>query len=275
MKVMKITRTHLLAYYAAVTFALHYASAVEDANCEYEEEGDVPPDNVDVSGEGWDEYVYNQTLRLMEFAKVTALLKAKLGRFPCYDGVGCFNPKDKMSLETAGPDSPKEIGTKITFFGKGAREGVVVSHATWPNVMEKRRWHMRRPLVAIIHGFTENGQRPWVISLKDSLMRYAHSNVLIVDWKKGATYPYYFRGFKKHACARCSALAAYSKDHTLVEASSVAEECSRRGIQPGCTSCWLLRPAFSQCLQKEAWAYYRFGSRRAFVRKQQDMHIKK
>nr|XP_054928347.1 uncharacterized protein LOC126534523 isoform X2 [Dermacentor andersoni] len=251
MKVMKITRTHLLAYYAAVTFALHYASAVEDTNCKYEEGGGVPPANVDVSGKGWDEYVVNQTLRLMEFAKevqnapphwsatliaalektkggkcsrgpglqlqklkesfqsvnaiswfdltkhnledMKALLNAKLGRFPCYKGVACFNPKKKMSLEIAGPDSPEEIGTKITFFGKGARKGVVVSDATWPNVMEKRRWNVRRPLVAIIHGFTEDGQRPWVISLKDSLVRYARSNVLIVDWNKGATYPYYLR----------------------------------------------------------------------------------
>ncbi|XP_049525981.1 pancreatic lipase-related protein 2-like [Dermacentor silvarum] len=124
---------------------------------------------------------------------VKALVNARLGRFPCYEGVGCFNPKERMSLEIAGPDSPKEIGTKITFFGKDARKGVDVSDGTWPKVLQKRRWNMRRPLVAIIHGFTESGQKPWVISLKDNLLKYARSNVLIVDWKNGARYPYYLR----------------------------------------------------------------------------------
>ncbi|KAL1475065.1 hypothetical protein MTO96_037561, partial [Rhipicephalus appendiculatus] len=123
----------------------------------------------------------------------TALTGAALGQYPCYKHVGCFNPKNRMGLEVAGPDPPEDVGTEISFFTGGAGGGVRVTDQNWSEVLAKGRWNMKKPLVAIVHGFTESGETPWVISMKDALLKYAGCNVLIVDWRKGAEFPFYFR----------------------------------------------------------------------------------
>ncbi|KAL1484133.1 hypothetical protein MTO96_011704 [Rhipicephalus appendiculatus] len=122
-----------------------------------------------------------------------AVRDALKNQYPCYKDVGCFNPKTRMSLEVAGPDSPENVGTEFTFFTSSEGGGVRVTVKYWMDALAKGRWIMNRPLVAIVHGFSESGETPWIISLKDALMNYAGCNVLIVDWHKAAEFPYYFR----------------------------------------------------------------------------------
>lgn len=44
----------------------------------------------------------------------------------------------------------------------------------------------------IIHGFLELGNAPWLIEIKNELLKYDESaTVMIVDWRGGSSPPYY------------------------------------------------------------------------------------
>lgn len=46
------------------------------------------------------------------------------------------------------------------------------------------------PTHFITHGFIQNAQKQWVGEMKDALLRTKDLNVIAVDWKKGADFPY-------------------------------------------------------------------------------------
>jgi len=49
-----------------------------------------------------------------------------------------------------------------------------------------------KPLAIIVHGFTNNGQSPNLLTLKTSLLKSGHvPTVIITDWEKGAASPWY------------------------------------------------------------------------------------
>ena len=109
----------------------------------------------------------------------------------CYEGYGCFTTKppfyDIISRPlTVLPENPKKIATKFTLFNRKApKNGVEI---TWFN--ESLYYIPLENTRFIIHGFLQNGNKVWISTMKENLLKYENSNVIVVDWSKGNRLPY-------------------------------------------------------------------------------------
>ncbi len=49
---------------------------------------------------------------------------------------------------------------------------------------------MQLPIKIITHGMRNKGGSPWVIKMKNALLKIQNVNVIIVDWHMGSRGPY-------------------------------------------------------------------------------------
>ncbi|XP_078670851.1 pancreatic triacylglycerol lipase-like [Branchiostoma floridae x Branchiostoma belcheri] len=114
----------------------------------------------------------------------------------CYKDLGCFsNARPFFSAQrplSLLPQSPANVGTT---FGLFTRENPTTQErkkllAERADLLEESTFNGGRKTKFIIHGFQNNGHRPWVYNLTDELLKEGDYNVIVVDWKDGAGLPY-------------------------------------------------------------------------------------
>ncbi|XP_035665052.1 pancreatic triacylglycerol lipase-like [Branchiostoma floridae] len=114
----------------------------------------------------------------------------------CYDDLGCFsNTPPFFSVQrplSLLPQSPTDVGTSFGLFTRdnstaGERQTL---QAGRDDLLENSTFDGGRKTKIIIHGFRNDGNKAWIYNLTDELLKEGDYNVIVVDWKNGATPPY-------------------------------------------------------------------------------------
>ncbi|XP_057297074.1 pancreatic lipase-related protein 2-like [Hydractinia symbiolongicarpus] len=110
----------------------------------------------------------------------------------CYHPYGCFSdapPFDYPLVQL--PEDPKVLNTKFSLFTRlNKDEGQPLDpldHAPTNN----SNFDGTKKTVIIVHGYIGNSGEYWVQPLVDALLKREQMNVVVVDWKKGAAFPYH------------------------------------------------------------------------------------
>ncbi|XP_077489606.1 pancreatic lipase-related protein 2-like isoform X1 [Amblyomma americanum] len=112
----------------------------------------------------------------------------------CYHGLGCFTLRDRMRLPYGFPQSPKSIDTQFWLDCAqegGNRRSLKATKPSSESSLVGCSPTGERPLVAIIHGFSESAEAAWVTDMANAFMKVVGANVLLVDWRNGAAAPMY------------------------------------------------------------------------------------
>ncbi|XP_037570554.2 pancreatic lipase-related protein 2-like [Dermacentor silvarum] len=123
------------------------------------------------------------------------ILQRSLGsRGLCYRDLGCFKLRDRMRLPYGFPQRPQRIGARFWLYcAPEFRPRTVITKAAsssaWIHAGCQKKAH--RPLVVIVHGFSESAAASWVKDMARALLKVIGANVLLVDWRRGAAAPVY------------------------------------------------------------------------------------
>ncbi|XP_022095919.1 pancreatic triacylglycerol lipase-like [Acanthaster planci] len=108
-----------------------------------------------------------------------------------YPEVGTFTADLWCHRRGFPPKHPDEIGTTFRLYtSKNPSSPTVISTSSlgYP-------FSASSPTKFVIHGFTDNGEKDWVLNLKDELLKKGDFNVIGVDWEKGATAGFIVSGY--------------------------------------------------------------------------------
>ncbi|XP_072140117.1 pancreatic lipase-related protein 2-like isoform X1 [Dermacentor andersoni] len=122
------------------------------------------------------------------------LLKRRLGsRGLCYRVLGCFKLRDRMRLPSGFPQRPQSIGARFSLYcAPDLRRRTVIKAANYSaQSLDGCLKVGHRPLVVIVHGFSESAAASWVKRMTRVLLKVIDANVLVVDWRRGAAAPVY------------------------------------------------------------------------------------
>ncbi|KAL1473505.1 hypothetical protein MTO96_038615 [Rhipicephalus appendiculatus] len=111
----------------------------------------------------------------------------------CYRELGCFKLRDRMRIPYGYPQRPSRIGARFWLYcarDSHRRIKVATSSSAWSLAGCHEKGH-RRPLIVIVHGFTESAAASWVTTMARALREVIGANVLLVDWRRGAAAPIY------------------------------------------------------------------------------------
>ncbi len=128
-------------------------------------------------------------LFLLFFALYCSSLSVDCFTDVCYGDLGCFTdrpPYGGTNIRQKGypPQSPTKVNANFDLYTRNSS----VKHLTASQIPST--YSPNRPTRFIIHGFIHNKQKPWLNELKDTLLSAEDLNVIIVDWKSGAEFPY-------------------------------------------------------------------------------------
>jgi pancreatic triacylglycerol lipase len=83
------------------------------------------------------------------------------------------------------PENPKNTTPKFMLYTRNSpTNGIEIDK------LNERTLILNAKTRFIIHGFIQNGKKAWVNSMKDALLKYDNSNVIVVDWSNGNQFPY-------------------------------------------------------------------------------------
>ena len=106
----------------------------------------------------------------------------------CYGDLGCFTdrpPYGGTNIRKKGyvPQTPEKVGTIFDLYTRNSSEKITATSIP-------ASYKPGLPTRFIIHGFIQSNQKPWLTEMKNSLLKAQDLNVVIVDWKSGADFPY-------------------------------------------------------------------------------------
>ncbi|XP_049276327.1 pancreatic triacylglycerol lipase isoform X2 [Rhipicephalus sanguineus] len=106
----------------------------------------------------------------------------------CYKCVGCFNSLDDTLMHPAAfPANPASVKTTFKLFSRQNR-GIFVElqYCAGRTLRGKSQFQKKKPLIFLVHGYTQSGTDIWIQDIKNALLNEADCNVIIVDWGIGA-----------------------------------------------------------------------------------------
>lgn len=126
-----------------------------------------------------------------------ALTLASHGRYKrssaCYGPLGCFSTDGFFSLRrpiNVLPASRESVNTQFRLYTRKNPQEDHVVRVDYPVTYDLSNFEPKNPTKFIIHGFTDNGFKPWIIQMKDEFLKYGDLNVFVVDWGSGSRPPY-------------------------------------------------------------------------------------
>ncbi|XP_073976431.1 inactive pancreatic lipase-related protein 1-like [Rhodnius prolixus] len=106
----------------------------------------------------------------------------------CFLEVGCFSLSYPWNtLWGYLPQAPNIIGTRYFL---STRHNSERKELNLENLEEMKSF---KPLAVIVHGFSASANMSWVRKLETALLKKEDTNVISVDWQKGATGPNYLQ----------------------------------------------------------------------------------
>ncbi|XP_045158618.1 inactive pancreatic lipase-related protein 1-like [Mercenaria mercenaria] len=115
----------------------------------------------------------------------------------CYGDLGCFNNGipflDLLHRPlSVAPESPSKIQTRFLLYTRAnptmSQEQLIDPHSD--TSIEGSNFDGTKPTKIIVHGFTHNAHRNWILNMTKELLTAGDFNVITVDWHKGAVLPY-------------------------------------------------------------------------------------
>ncbi|XP_062575958.1 pancreatic triacylglycerol lipase-like [Saccostrea cucullata] len=114
----------------------------------------------------------------------------------CYknDKIGCYDKEEPFEHFDILPNSPGPHGMDVKF-KLYSRFNDKMPELLNDILLNKEKTSIRydpgKKVVFLIHGFNDNGENPWILKMKESILRKDDINVVIVDWGKGAKHMNY------------------------------------------------------------------------------------
>ena len=107
----------------------------------------------------------------------------------CFAKYGCFSINKDIKVNYAAlPSHPSVIQTKFFLHTrKNPKNADELNLKNISSIMASNFDPSRRTIF-IVHGFAHHSQKPWVIKMKNELLKRCWYNVISVDWRKGASY---------------------------------------------------------------------------------------
>jgi len=105
------------------------------------------------------------------------------------NGCECFDISSGSSFSNSvfhKPQCPSDIGVTFKLFNPGTTGKNIRVGSTAP-------FDPDLPTRIVAHGFTDSGDAPWMIEMKDELRKATPCNVILVDWKTAAKGPNYYQ----------------------------------------------------------------------------------
>jgi hypothetical protein len=121
---------------------------------------------------------------LLKFALIMLIARFFMCREICYDDFDCFESSFNLISEKPIfnlPESPAKINTTFLLFN---RHLPTSGHIAASSLDTFTLAHL--PVKIIIHGMFNRGDTPWVLEMKDTLLKNQDVNVVIVDWHMGS-----------------------------------------------------------------------------------------
>lgn len=107
----------------------------------------------------------------------------------CFSKYGCFaNTKPFRGKHATLPSHPSIIQTKFYLFTRCKSHSAQLLNVNDPRSITNTTFDPMHKTIIIIHGFTQHAHWPWVIKLKDELLKRDSYNIVNVDWRKGAAF---------------------------------------------------------------------------------------
>ncbi|KAL3889390.1 hypothetical protein ACJMK2_001734 [Sinanodonta woodiana] len=104
----------------------------------------------------------------------------------CYNEIGCFGNNSPFNNALfVLPKSPTEVGVSYLLFTRNNSNIPQILTAD-RNVVLTSNFNGEKVTRFLIHGYKSNASYPWVIDMKDALLKREDDNVIVVDWNKGA-----------------------------------------------------------------------------------------
>ncbi|GAB1606434.1 pancreatic triacylglycerol lipase-like, partial [Argonauta hians] len=111
----------------------------------------------------------------------------------CYGKLGCFSTDGFFSIWrpiNLLPESRETINTQFRLFTRQNPKVDTLIRADYPLTLSVSHFNGSKPTKFLVHGFTQDGFIPWIVKMKDELLKYDDFNVFIVDWGSGSKPPY-------------------------------------------------------------------------------------
>lgn len=97
--------------------------------------------------------------------------------------------KDSSSLLNRLPlANNAQVSTNEVTYAVATRNNPKLQNFATP--IDASKLKKNKPVVFIVHGWTNNGQKPWIQNLTKVLLKRSDCNVISVDWKKPANGSY-------------------------------------------------------------------------------------
>jgi len=110
----------------------------------------------------------------------------------CYPLFGCFNDEPPFNNAlTQLPWHPDDVETKFFLYTRKTQEKPERLSTYFKKTASYSHFNPNASTVIFTHGYIEHGGRWYVPKLKDELLKLEDMNVIFVEWKKGAFFPYH------------------------------------------------------------------------------------
>ena len=107
----------------------------------------------------------------------------------CFSKYGCFAVDEYFTVKDAAlPSHPDVIQTKFYLYTRRKPKNVEELKLDNISTIMASNFDSSRKTILIVHGFAHHSQKPWVINMKNELLKKYWCNVISVDWRKGASY---------------------------------------------------------------------------------------
>ena len=107
----------------------------------------------------------------------------------CFLKYGCFAVDEYFNVKDAAlPSHPDVIQTKFYLYTRRNLKNVEQLKLDNITTITSSNFDPSRKTIFIVHGFAHHSQKPWVIEMKNELLKRYWYNVISVDWRKGASY---------------------------------------------------------------------------------------
>ncbi|XP_053395725.1 inactive pancreatic lipase-related protein 1-like [Mercenaria mercenaria] len=105
----------------------------------------------------------------------------------CYDGLGCFENKPPFhNANFEVPQSPNEQQVSFLLYTVNNNDNSEDITANATEIELSEYYVASKRTIFIIHGYLGSPQDEWIISAKDAILSVEDTNVIVVDWEKGA-----------------------------------------------------------------------------------------
>lgn len=123
---------------------------------------------------------------------VAGLLATAYAEQVCYNPYDCFSSDEPFNSPAIQlPEHPNKINTKFQLYTHKNPGKPQLLDPLDPALLNYTNYNGSHPTIMFTHGYLGNSKEFWVLPLIEALLTKGDFNVILVDWSRGATLPYF------------------------------------------------------------------------------------